>query len=227
MYNLKQLIDRIPAEADVNPSEYPVSVRIDDLNEVYFALIEQARQIASTEPISADEVFEETFTLVRGSNELERTITDIPIFRVDFQSENSESWCEVHEDQMRRRERRNCTCRFSYFADEKRIFAEDARPGTLRVTYASGEAEPFTVADYQASTPPHPVWLPKTFVPLLYLKPALVQAQYYKTDRVSGIQARIERLEGLFYTHYSRNSATDQTRLASNSDFTPGTKNYR
>ena len=227
MYNIKQLVDKIPAEADINPSEYPVAVRIEDINEVYLSLVEQARQIASTEPISADETFEEVFTLVRGSNEFERTIPDVPILRVDFQRTGSESWCEVHEDQMRKRGRRTCTCGFTYFADEKRIFAEDARPGTLRVTYASGEVVPFTVGDYQDNTPPHPVWLPKTFVPLLYLKPALVQAEYYKTDRVSGILRRIERLEELFYTHYSRNSATDQTRLRANADFTPGTRNYR
>lgn len=207
--NIKEIADKIVKEADVNPNEYLVADRVVDINEKYLEYIELAVQIASNEPISNDEDVSETFTVVTGSNEFLRTMPDIFIFRVDFQQTGSDLWKRVDRDQSRKIGRRFYGCGIEMFADEKRIFVEDGKPGTLRVTYARGDIETFTEADYSLSVPPSPDWLPPVFHPLLWIAPALTQAQYYKPDRVDALASKLQRLEALFYNHYGRNAVQD------------------
>jgi len=214
--NIKEIADKIVKEADVNPAEYLVADRIEDINEKYLELIEWAVQIASNEPISDDEDISEEFTLVTGSNEFLRTMPDIFIFRVDFQQTGSDLWKRVETDQSRKIGRRFFGCGLEMFADEKRVFVENARPGKLRVTYARGDIRTFVEADYTDSTPPSPDWLPPVFHPLLWIAPALTQAQYYKPDRVDALASKLLRLEAMFLNHYSRNAVQDSRFETSN-----------
>lgn len=203
--NIAQIVDKIVVESDVQASQYPIANRIDDINAKYLALIEKAIQIGSKEPISGLEVFSETFTVVTGSNTFVRTIKDIPIVRVDFQHSGSTGYCRVTED-LARKIGFLCSCGMKFFADEKRIFVENGRPGTVRITYARGDITLFTEADYSNPTPPSPTWLPSTFHPLLWLEPAAVQAEYYKKDRAVSLRNQVTRLETLFENHYQRNA---------------------
>ena len=57
--NIKQIVDKITKEADINPREYTVADRIVDVNSEYLMLVEKARQIGSIEPISNAETFTE------------------------------------------------------------------------------------------------------------------------------------------------------------------------
>lgn len=206
-------------------SQYPIANRIDDVNARYLILIEKATQIGSKEPISGLEVVSENFTVVLGTNTFTRTIKDIPIFRVDFQHENSTGYCRVKED-LARRLGFICSCGMKFFADEKRIFIEDGVAGTVRVTYAHGNITLFTVADYNNVAPPSPVWLPVTYHPLLWLEPAAVQAEYYKKDRAVSLRNQLTRLENLFNNRYFRNAEINLRFETSESHCGSGT-NYR
>lgn len=207
--NIKDIADKIIKEADLNPAEYTVADRIVDINAIYLQYIESAMQIGSKEPMSSSETVSENFTVVDGSNVFTRTITDVAIVRVDFQATGATTWCRVVEDYGRKIGEHCRSCGVVFFADEKRIFVEDGRSGTLRVTYAHGAITTFTTADYSAGTPPSPTWLPLVFHPLLWLNPATIQAEYYKKDRAVGLRNQLTRLEALFYNHYSRNTAVD------------------
>lgn len=213
MATIKYLVDKIVKEADINPREYTVEDRIDDINQKYLELIEKAVQIGSTEPISGAEVVSETFTTVQGSNTFTRTLKDIPLFRVDFMPTGGSRYCRISEDQSRGINvwccKKGCCC-ITFFADEKRIFVEDARPGTIRLTYARGAITTFTVGDYESLTPPSPVWLPETFQKLLWLEPATVMAEYYKKDRAVALRNQLTKLETLFENHYRRNAQWNQ-----------------
>lgn len=207
--NIKEIVDKIPREADVNPSEYTVANRLVDVNHEYLALIEEAMQIGSSEPISGAETTNETFVLVLGSNVFDRTIVDVPLFSVEYRPNADAKWETVYNDPTRTINGL-CYCDMKFFADEKRIFVENARVGTLKVTYAHGGIEVFDQADYDNVTPPSPVWLPEVFRPLLWLKLALRQAHFYKTDRVAGLEAEYARLKQLFRNHYIRNATLNQ-----------------
>lgn len=222
--NIKQIVDKIVVEADVNPSEYTVQNRIDDVNEYYLSMIEKARQIASKEPISDGEAVSETFNIIQGDQTLTRTIPDVSIFRVDFKPSGSSRYCRLDEDQGRSIASW-CWCGMRFFADEKRVFIENGRAGTIRVTYAGGAITQFTAADYSDPTPPSPSYIPEAFHPLLWLEPATVQAEYYKKDRVVSLRARRDKLRDLFDSHYKRN-AVQNARFSKETDGQHG-DNYR
>lgn len=206
--NIKQICDKIIKESDVQANYYSVADRIDDVNEEYLLLIEQAVQIGSKIPISNAETTTETFTVVAGSNTFTRTIPDVPIVRVDFQPNSVGQFEKVDEDQSRMVNGfKYCDTRF--FANEKQMFVEDGTAGTLRVTYARGGVSLFVTADYSEGTPPSPDWLPTTFHPLLWLQPAATQAEYYKKDRATALRNRYDRLKALFDNHYGRDAVQD------------------
>lgn len=201
--NTKQIIDKIVQEADVQPNEYPVADRLLDVNQVILEYIEIANQLGSKEPISAGEVYQETFTVAEGFNEFARTIKDVAIFRVDFQSGASGRYCRLSED-INRNENNWCGCEIDFYADEKRIFVENGRVGTLRVTYVRGDIAPLTQEDYDNEVVP--TWIPAIFHDLLWLEPTLRQAEFYKPDRVAGLRRQRDEKKALFISRYRRNA---------------------
>jgi len=204
--NIKQIVDKIVKEADVSPAQYTVADRIVDVNEKYLILIEKAVQIGSTVPISKAETFSETFVITQTESQtLVRTIKDTPIQRVDFMQDGATQYQKVEVDQTRSINGW-CGCGLKFFANEKQIFIEDGQVGTIRITYTRGDIVLFTEADYNNVTPPSPDWLPETYHPLLWLEPALFQAQLYKPERVSAIASRLNQLQGLFFNHYGRDA---------------------
>ena len=224
--DIKQIVDKIVKEADLNPDEYTVEDRIADVNDWYLYYIEKAIQIGSKEPISASEAVSEEFTVVAGSNVFTRTKVDIPIMRVDFQYSGASTFDKVTEDASR------LIGGFDYgkmkfFADEKRIWIEGGQAGTLRVTYAHGGITLFTEADYAMSTPPEPTFLPREFRKLLWLRPATIQAEYYKKDRAVSLRNQLTETETLFINHYGRKSARNG-RIETDEDHNEcGGNNYR
>lgn len=205
--NIKEITDKIVKEADINPSEYSVADRITDVNTEYFMLIEKATQIGSTEPIANSEVKTESFTLVEGDNTFTRTITDIPVVGVEFTSDTTVTSDSYFGSIVYNQPFYLNECGSEVSIDEKTIIVHKGKVGTLKISYAHGEIVPFTEADYNSITPPSPTWLPITFHPLLWLKPALIQATYYKKDRQESLKFQYDELYTLFTKHYSRNSA--------------------
>lgn len=206
--NIKQIVDKIPKEADINPNEYVVADRIDDINSRLLILVERANQIGSNQPMNDDEDISEDFTVVAGSNTFDRTIKNVPIQRVDWRPNNTSRWCRLEMDKTRAINTW-AYCDIKFFANEKEIFIENGRAGELRVTYSRGEVTLFTVADYSATPAPSPDILPIEFHDLLWLYPALRQARIYKKDRVAGLEVEVKELQELFDNHYGRNASTD------------------
>lgn len=204
--NIKQIIDKIVKEGDINPSEYTVDDRIEDVNSKYLFYVEWAMQIGSTETISNKEVKQEVFTLVNGLNTLIRTIPDNPLYSIEYTSDTvitaDTNWTCLEQDTFSSW----CGCGMKIAFDEKQIIIEKGRVGSLRVKYARGVVIPFTSGDYSNITPPSPVWLPVVFHDLLWLEPATIQAEYYKKDRSVSLRNQLTKLEQLFYNHYSRNA---------------------
>lgn len=206
--NIKQIVDKIPKEADINPNEYVVADRIDDINSRLLILVERANQIGSNQPMNDDEDISEDFTVVAGSNTFDRTIKNVPIQRVDWRPNNTSRWCRLEMDKTRAINTW-AYCDIKFFANEKEIFIENGLAGELRVTYARGAVTLFTVADYSATPAPSPDILPIEFHDLLWLYPALRQARIYKKDRVAGLEVEVKELQELFDNHYGRNASTD------------------
>lgn len=215
--NIKQIVDKIPKEADINPAEYTVADRISDVNSQYLQLIEKARQIGSIEPISGVETFTESFAIVAGANTLTRTIKDIPIERIDYKPTGASKFRRVNRDISRSLNTWQCLG-MKFFANEKQIFIENGLAGDIRVTYIGGNVTTFTESDYNAGTPPTPTFLPEVFHDLLWLHPALTQAQYYKTDRVNGLTDKVTKLQNLFDNRYGRN-AVQTSRFQTGDDY--------
>ena len=206
--NIKQIVDKIPKEADINPNEYVVADRIDDINSRLLILVERANQKGSKEPMNDGEDVSEDFTVVSGSNTFDRTIKNVPIQRVDWRPNNTSRWCRLDLDKTRAINTW-AYCDIKFFANEKEIFIENGRAGELRVTYSRGTVTLFTVADYSATPAPSPDILPIEFHDLLWLYPALRQARIYKKDRVAGLEVEVKELQELFDNHYGRNASTD------------------
>lgn len=223
--DIKQIVDKIVKEGDLNPNEYSVADRIVDVNEWYLYYIEKAMQIGSREPISASEAVSETFTVVTGSNVFNRLKQDIPIMRVDFQFAGSSTWQKVTEDISRLIGGFECF-EMKFFADEKRVWVENGQNGTLRVTYAHGGITLFTTADYSMSTPPEPEFMPIEFRKLLWLRPATIQAEYYKKDRAVSLRNQLTEVENLFINHYRRGSSING-KIVTDEDYNCGGSNYR
>jgi|TARA_R110000851_G_scaffold29_6_gene124 hypothetical protein len=205
--HIKTIADKIIKESQVNARDYVIADRIEDINQIYLEKVERAVQIGSTVPISAGEATSEEFTIAAGSNVFTRTIADVPIVRVDFKYSADGPFRAIKVDNFRLiggiQEGEQ-----TYFANEKQFFVEEGRVGILKVTYARGAVTLFTVADYElASAWPSPDHLPKTFHPLLFLYPAYDACRNKEVK--DSLAARIERLDPLFFNHYSRNSAVD------------------
>lgn len=223
--NIKQIVDKIPKEADINPNEYVVADRIDDVNSRLLILVERANQTGSKEPVNDGEDISEDFTVVAGSNAFDRTIKNVPILRVDWRPNNTSRWCRLEMDKTRAINTW-AYCDIKFFANEKQVFVENGRAGELRVTYSRGEVTLFTVADYNNVNPPSPDILPIEFHDLLWLYPALRQARIYKKDRVAGLEADVNELQELFDNHYGRNASSESKFRSENSNCCGG-NNYR
>lgn len=204
--NIKTIVDKIVKEGDINPNEYTVADRVEDVNTKYLQLIEWAMQIGSTETIANKETKVESFTLVDGLNTLVRTIPDNPFYAIEYTRDTVVTINSLWEPLTQETFYTWCGDDFNVSFDEKRIIIEKAKVGTLKVTYARGIVVPFTAADYSNLTPPSPTWLPETFHPLLWLEPTTIQAEYYKKDRAQSLRDQLTKLEQLFYNHYNRNA---------------------
>lgn len=206
--NIKEIVDKALKESDVQAQDWTVADRLVDVNSEYRIRVEKSVQIGSKIPASSKEDVSETFSVVSGSNVFDRTIADVPVVRVDFMPTGSLRYERVTRDQSRSINGW-CFGDIKGFFDEKRVFIENGYGGTLRVTYGRGALTTFDIDDYNDDEPPSPDFLPEVFQPLLYLRPALRQARFYKNDRVKGLEEEVLRLETLFDNHYGRDAVYD------------------
>lgn len=213
--NIKEIVDKIPRESQVNANDYPVSSRLDDVGAFYLELIELGVQIGSTVPISSAETNSENFTVVAGSNTFVRTIKDVPIQRVDF-SYDDVLFFSICEDPRRLIGGMNYG-EMRFFANEKQFFVEEGRAGTMRVTYArGGVTQVFTQANYDlGSAWPSPDFLPEVFHPLLWLKASIDKTKI--SENRTRLKERHDPLMQLFYNHYNRD-AVQESQMVTEED---------
>jgi len=206
--NIKTIVDKALKESDVQAQDWSITDRLVDVNAEYQKLVEKGVQIGSKVPMSRKEDVSETFAVVAGSNDFDRTITDVPVVRVDFMPTGGTRYEKANRDQSRMINGWYCGD-LRVFFDEKRVFVEEGYAGTLRVTYARGTIVAFDLDDYNDATPPSPDFLPEVFHPLLWLKPALRQAKFYKKDRAGALEDEVKELQDLFDNHYGRDAVYD------------------
>lgn len=207
--NIKEIVDKILKESDVQVNSYSPTDRITDVNSFYLRYIEKAVQIGSKVPISAAEDNDETFTVVSGGNTFTRTIEDAPIQRVDFKHSDSELFHAVPFDQSRMIDGVNFG-NMRFWANAKQVIIEDGYAGTLRVTYARGAITQFTLADYELGSGwPSPDWLPEFAHDLLWLEPAYRASRKYSKGRSAYLKDERDEVRELFNNHFARESAVD------------------
>jgi len=207
--HIKEIVDKILKESDVQANTYSVTDRIVDINSFYLRNIEKTVQIGSKIPISAAEDNDETFTVVAGSNTFTRTIADVPIHRVDFKHTGSSVFHSVPFDQSRMIAGVNFND-MRFWANQKQIFIEDGYAGELRITYTRGVITQFTLADYELGSGwPSPDWLPEFAHDLLWLQPAHRASRKYKKDRSAYLKDELDEVMALFNNHFARESAVD------------------
>lgn len=202
--NIKRITDRIYKEADVNRREYVMEDVIDDVNQEYLFLIEKARQIGPSVPMGDGAAVTQTMTNVtKGETQFSRNIANVGIVKVEYRYVNNEEWQCMDKDDL------CATCRkcevATFRAYERDIYiTSNVDSIDVRITYDRPLIQKFTVADVSLTTPPEPLFLPEEFHPLLWMKPALTQTGYFKTERYPVLQARYEELFEQFSQHYRR-----------------------
>ena len=207
--NIKEIVDKSLREAGIQANDWSLTARIEDTNSYYSRLAEKATQIGSKTPPSAAEAISETFTVVAGSQVFTRTIPDVPIVRVDFLYDGSTIYDRVPEDQSRAIASWN-TGDIRFWANEKQIFVEEGKAGTLRVTTAHGAITLFTLADYNLGSGwPSLDFLPSVFHDLVWLKMAYRQAKKFKKDHAASLKDEIDELQLLFDNRYGRDAVQD------------------
>lgn len=207
--HIKEIVDKILKESDVQANSYSVADRIADVNSFYLRYIEKAVQIGSKVPISSAEDNDETFTVVSGANTFTRTIEDAPILRVDVQLDGSNIFHAVPFDQSRMINGVDLGD-MRFWANAKQIIIENGQAGTLRVTYARGAITQFTVADYELGSGwPSPDWIPEFAHDLLWLEPSYRASRKYSKGRSAYLKDERDEVRELFNNHFGRESALE------------------
>ena len=211
--NIKEISSKILVEGGVRADHYTDSERILDINNEYFFFIEKMTQKESrVSPTNGNTIYQ-IFSIASDiDTSIDREIIDTEVIRLEYRQSTSDDWRCIDRDIAR------CESCFSnvdsrFDADEKKINLFSPMVGEYRVTYPRPAIVPFDVTDLVLPTPPSPTFLPLVFHPLLYLRPALTQAQLFKPSNVKSIETRIERLETLFNNHYDRSFETIQQRF--------------
>lgn len=204
MYNIKEITTKIIKKGYLNPKNYPLQDRVDDVNQALLELVEIATQRNSNQMLSGNESFTDIFTLPSSGGDFtfDRTIEYIPIVKIEWTSVSSPSesdWREVNIGGGK-----YCTAGMSIVSNEQKIFVFGALQGQIRVTYTHGIVNMFTVADVNLPTPPSPDIIPYQFRELLVLKPLLPKLAHYKPERYNEAKQRYEELLALFEVHYMR-----------------------
>ena len=207
--NIKEIVDKITRVSDVNPNEYKVLHRLEDVNAEYLKLIKVAGIIGAKFPVSngTDNNYED-FTLVAGDNTFTRTIADRNIQKVKYRVDSNAEWeCLDHDEERCKGCYASVNVKFT--ANQKQIFVEDAKAGDLRVVYDYSGVTLFTQADYDTTpTPPSPDWLDATFHPLLWLRPTILQLDKHDKKRQT-YQDMYDELYELFEMEFDRQSVFD------------------
>lgn len=206
--NIKQIVDRIISEGDLNRAHYTVADRLIDVNTEQRKLIEIANQYGSKYRISNAEENKEVFTIVDGDNEFTRTIPNVNIVKwewTNLDTPDERDWQELVEGDTEKLEWYIRGMRIT--ADEKKVFAKDAYAGKLRVTYERGLITDFTEADYNNTTPPEITWIDRLYQPLLYMGPMLPKLGKFKKGNFYTTQKKAyDDLMELFINKYGRNA---------------------
>lgn len=206
--NIKQIVDRITSEGDLNRAHYTVADRLIDVNTEQRKLIEIANQYGSKYRISNAEENQETFTIVDGDNEFTRDIPNVNIVKwewTNLATPEERDWQELTEGDHEKLEWYIRGMRVT--ADEKKIKVKDAYAGKIRVTYERGLITDFDLGDYDTSEPTEITWIDRLYQPLLYLGPMLPKLAKFKKGNFYTAQKKVyDDLLELFINKYSRNA---------------------
>lgn len=208
--NIKDIVDKIIKEGDINPTHYTPTDRLVDVNSARRFLREKATQLGARFPaLATGEALTQTETTVQGDNTFTRDVPYANIVSVEFSHDGT-----YYDDLVPRHilTKKNVASRIGdveFKADEKNITIKDALAGTIRITYEHGNLTDFDIDDYNAGTPPTPDDIPTFAHDLLWMRPLLMQTAFYKSERYAIIKERYDELFDMFLNHYDRVSEND------------------
>jgi len=202
---IKQIVDKVITEADVNKSKYTTTERLVDIHQVRLELNELKMQVAPYDNVkpTKDEV------LVAGDQTFTRTITHKDIVSIEYRVDANDDWRCLDKA-------KNCeggTCgsplgkmRYSYDTDT--IYIWDGEVGNIRITYSLASIVEWVDADYAADTK-SPDELDEVYHALLWMTLVMRHAGYYSKERYEQIAIEYNRLYDLYISHIQRNAELD------------------
>ncbi len=179
--NIKEIVDKIIKETEINSREYSIQDRLDDVHQARLELatlrrkwrddsfgkqeVESIGQSAS-DPLTLNKPFEHA------------TILSVGIRRnseQDYQCIDKAKGCSGL----------NCGnngIKEEYSEDKDKVYIWDFQGGDVKITYYPEEITKWTESDYNTGTAT-PDELPETYHALLWLKPAIKQAGKYSKEK--------------------------------------------
>lgn len=187
--NIKQIVDKIIKEADINPSEYTIEDRLEDIHQTRLEL-QTRKRLAG---MDTQTKIEQTEVLVDGDQSFAKVYKNAPIIKIEYRSTGGSE-----QDYICLTKRKDCVggkCSrhfgtMAYTEDTDNVYIWQGLAGELRVTYADDTITEWVLADYTTGTA-EPTELKKVFHKLLWMEQVLRHTGYYSKERYE--QTRIER----------------------------------
>ena len=205
--NIKQIVDKIIKEADVNASEYTVEDRLEDIHQTRLFLATLTRQIGSDtqKKVSQSEV------LVLGDQSFTKTFKHAEIDKIEYKAtggaERDFTCLEKREDCQGG----SCSGRIgamTYTEDTDTVYIWEALVGELRITYKDDRITKWVLADYTTGTVT-PDELKEVYHPLLWMYQVRRHAGYYSKERYEQIMIEFKELYEAFETDMFRERDTE------------------
>lgn len=194
--NIKNLVDRIISESDVNPDEYTVVSRLEDIHQTRMELAALTR-MAGTDVQTETE---QTETLVAGDQIFAKSYRHADLIRVEYKPIGS------MVSQYRCLDRRvDCTGRgctvalgqMAYTEDSGNVYIWDGFVGDLKFTYTDDQIVEWVESDYDDEIA-EATELKEVYQKLLFLAQVVRHAGYYSKERYEQLSIEHDSLFSLF-----------------------------
>ena len=201
--NIKEIVDKIIKEADVNPAEYTVADRLDDIHQTRLELVTLARQYGQ----AINKKVAQTETLISGDQSFTKTFVHAEIDKIEYRATGGSE-----NDYICLEKRRDCVggrCsggvgNMTYTEDTNTVYIWNAQEGELRITYIDDRITKWTEADYTTGTAT-PDELKEVYHALLWMAQVVRHTGYYSKERYEQVRIEYDSLIKKYIDDLKRN----------------------
>jgi len=202
--NIKEIVDKIVKEADINASEYIINDRLDDIHQTRLKLATKMRQWGYVPQKTQTDIH----TITTGNSGFAKPFKHAEIKKIEYGptggDENSFRCIEKRQD---------CNgggCSryidgIKYTEDTGSVYIWNGTAGQIRVTYVYDIITKWTNADYTTGTAT-PDELPEVYHALLWLDQVRRHTGYYSKERYDQLMVEYNELYKLFNNELQRNA---------------------